>query len=257
MSLYDRPRPPGAFAAGAPVRLISDDRDGGGTRGLSATASPAAGRRVRGGQPAQLAAAAQEAGRFDDEIVPISVPQRRGEPVHGGIDRDEGVCLDSTPRSHEAAHDHPGGTVTAGNASQQNDAAGGPPRRRRGRAGRARWNRSSTRGLGGGRVRPGDDGHRSGPGGGEAVRPHRPVVRRPRPSRFNVRRSPSRCSCSPSAGLARRERLNVNGSDLAWHPVGATGMHPDDRAARAGAAAASCPETMHRRSGMAALFVAP
>ncbi|MBC3191803.1 acetyl-CoA C-acetyltransferase [Pseudonocardia sp. C8] len=68
------------------------------------------------------AAAAQEAGRFDDEIVPISVPQRRGEPTV--VDRDEGVRPDSTPEKLAKLRTiTPGGTVTAGNASQQNDAA--------------------------------------------------------------------------------------------------------------------------------------
>lgn len=70
----------------------------------------------------QRAAAAWDAGYFDKEIVPISVPQRRGDAVI--ITRDEGVRADTnaeklaTLRALTA-----GGTVTAGNASQQNDAA--------------------------------------------------------------------------------------------------------------------------------------
>lgn len=70
----------------------------------------------------QCAAAAWEAGRFDAEIVPISVPQRRGEPVL--VTRDEGVRGDTTAEKLAALRAlTPGGTVTAGNASQQNDAA--------------------------------------------------------------------------------------------------------------------------------------
>ncbi|HXW45100.1 MAG TPA: acetyl-CoA C-acetyltransferase [Streptosporangiaceae bacterium] len=70
----------------------------------------------------QRAAAAWQAGAFDDEIVPVEVPQRRGEPVVVG--RDEGVRPDSTPESLGKLRTiMPGGTVTAGNASQQNDAA--------------------------------------------------------------------------------------------------------------------------------------
>lgn len=70
----------------------------------------------------QRAAAAWEAGRFDAEIVPISVPQRRGEPVL--VTRDEGVRGDTTAEKLAALRAlTPGGTVTAGNASQQNDAA--------------------------------------------------------------------------------------------------------------------------------------
>jgi acetyl-CoA C-acetyltransferase len=70
----------------------------------------------------QRAAAAWDAGHFDAEIVPVSVPQRRGEPVI--ITRDEGVRPDSTPEGLSKLRTiMPGGTVTAGNASQQNDAA--------------------------------------------------------------------------------------------------------------------------------------
>ncbi len=70
----------------------------------------------------QRAAAAWDAGKFDDEVVPVEVPQRRGEPVV--VSRDEGVRPDSTPESLGKLRTiMPGGTVTAGNASQQNDAA--------------------------------------------------------------------------------------------------------------------------------------
>ncbi|MHC1562496.1 acetyl-CoA C-acetyltransferase [Actinomycetospora sp. C-140] len=70
----------------------------------------------------QKAAAAWERGAFADEVVPVSVPQRRGEPVV--VDRDEGVRPDSTPETLGKLRTiTPGGTVTAGNAAQQNDAA--------------------------------------------------------------------------------------------------------------------------------------
>ncbi len=70
----------------------------------------------------QRAAAAWDAGAFDDEIVPIEAPQPRGEPIVVG--RDEGVRPDSTPEALSKLRTiMPGGTVTAGNASQQNDAA--------------------------------------------------------------------------------------------------------------------------------------
>ncbi len=70
----------------------------------------------------QRAARAWAEGRFDDEIVPVDVPQRRGEPVV--LARDEGVRADTT--ADTLARLRPiteGGIVTAGNASQQNDAA--------------------------------------------------------------------------------------------------------------------------------------
>ena len=70
----------------------------------------------------QRAAAAWDAGRFADEVVPVQVPQRRGDPVT--VSRDEGVRPDSTPEALARLRAiMPGGTVTAGNASQQNDAA--------------------------------------------------------------------------------------------------------------------------------------
>ena len=70
----------------------------------------------------QRAAAAWAEGRFDAEIVPVSVPQKKGEPKV--FARDEGFRPDTTMDT--LAKLRPlilGGTVTAGNASQQNDAA--------------------------------------------------------------------------------------------------------------------------------------
>jgi len=70
----------------------------------------------------QRAASAWAAGRFAAEVVPVSVAQRKGPPLEFG--RDEGIRADSSPES--LARLQPvlaGGTVTAGNASQQNDAA--------------------------------------------------------------------------------------------------------------------------------------
>lgn len=70
----------------------------------------------------QRAAAAWQNGRFDAEVVPVTVPQRRGEPRV--VATDEGVRPDSTPETLAKLRPiTPGGTVTAGNASQQNDAA--------------------------------------------------------------------------------------------------------------------------------------
>ena len=67
-------------------------------------------------------AAAWESGAFKDEVVPVEVPQRRGDPLV--FDRDEGIRGDSTAQSLGKLRTViPGGTVTAGNAAQQNDAA--------------------------------------------------------------------------------------------------------------------------------------
>src|SRR5579863_7609475 len=68
------------------------------------------------------AAAAWEAGKFDDELAPVAVAQRRGDPIV--VSRDEGVRADATPESLAKLPPlEKGGVVTAGNASQQNDAA--------------------------------------------------------------------------------------------------------------------------------------
>ena len=70
----------------------------------------------------QRATAAWAAGKFDDELVPVAVPQRRGDPVV--FARDEGIRADATPESLALLRPiEKGGVVTAGNASQQNDAA--------------------------------------------------------------------------------------------------------------------------------------
>ncbi|MFT4201531.1 acetyl-CoA C-acetyltransferase [Gordonia sp. (in: high G+C Gram-positive bacteria)] len=70
----------------------------------------------------QRAAAAWDAGKFDEEVVPVTVPKPKGDPVT--FTRDEGIRPDTTVESLARLRTvTPGGTVTAGNASQQNDAA--------------------------------------------------------------------------------------------------------------------------------------
>jgi acetyl-CoA C-acetyltransferase len=71
----------------------------------------------------QKAAQAQTAGRFVEEILPISIPQRKGDPVI--VDADEQIRPDTTAESLgklRAAFTKEG-TVTAGNASTLNDGA--------------------------------------------------------------------------------------------------------------------------------------
>jgi 3-oxoadipyl-CoA thiolase len=72
----------------------------------------------------QRAVAAIEAGRFDDQIVPVSVPQRKGDPIV--------VTVDEHPRADASAEAlaklrpafrRDGGSVTAGNSSGINDGA--------------------------------------------------------------------------------------------------------------------------------------
>ena len=68
------------------------------------------------------AAAAWDAGKFNDEVVPVTVKQRRGDDII--FASDEGVRPDVTmEKLGKLRAIMKDGTVTAGNASQQNDAA--------------------------------------------------------------------------------------------------------------------------------------
>ena len=68
------------------------------------------------------AADAWKAGRFDNEIVPVSVPQRKGDPVLVSEDEEyKNVFLDKIPGLKPAFDKE--GTITAANASTLNDGA--------------------------------------------------------------------------------------------------------------------------------------
>jgi acetyl-CoA acetyltransferase family protein len=68
------------------------------------------------------AAAAQKAGLFAIEIVPVAVPQRKGEPLLVSMDEHpRETTLEALARLKPVVR--PGGTVTAGNASGVNDGA--------------------------------------------------------------------------------------------------------------------------------------
>ena len=74
-------------------------------------------------QSHQRAAAAWKNGVFADEVVPVSIPQRKGDPVE--VTEDEGIRADTTADS--LARLRPAfrkdGTITAGNSSQISDGA--------------------------------------------------------------------------------------------------------------------------------------
>lgn len=70
------------------------------------------------------AAEAHEKGYFKDEIVPVEIPQKKGDPMV--LDRDEPVRPDTTVETLaklKPAFKKDGGTVTAGNAPGVNDGA--------------------------------------------------------------------------------------------------------------------------------------
>jgi acetyl-CoA C-acetyltransferase len=71
----------------------------------------------------QLAARAIKDGVLAEEIVPVAIPQRRGEPVL--VDTDEGVRAETTAEALAALKPAfaAGGTITAGSSSQISDGA--------------------------------------------------------------------------------------------------------------------------------------
>ncbi|HEY7775730.1 MAG TPA: acetyl-CoA C-acyltransferase, partial [Kineobactrum sp.] len=70
----------------------------------------------------QRTVAAQEAGRFDAELVPVTIPQRKGEPIVVSADEHpRATSLEALAKLPTPFRDN--GSVTAGNASGVNDGA--------------------------------------------------------------------------------------------------------------------------------------
>ncbi len=67
------------------------------------------------------ACAAVEAGKFKEEIVPVPVPQRKGDPII--VDKDENPRADTTIERLEKLKPVMNGVCTAGNSSSENDGA--------------------------------------------------------------------------------------------------------------------------------------
>jgi acetyl-CoA C-acetyltransferase len=69
------------------------------------------------------AAAAWDDGRLAEEVVPVEIPQRKGDPIV--VERDEGIRPDTTVERLAVLRPafKEGGTITAGNASQLSDGA--------------------------------------------------------------------------------------------------------------------------------------
>ncbi len=136
-------------------------------------------------QSQRRAVDAIEAGRFADQIVPISVPQRKGDPVV--IDRDEHPRADSSAEALarlRPAFRPDGGTVTAGNSSGINDGASAVLLVEAERAqalGLTPLARIVATAVAG--VDPAIDGYRPDPCDSQGARPGRSPRRRPRPHR--------------------------------------------------------------------------
>lgn len=172
----------------------------------------------------QRAAAAWSAGKFAAEIVPVPVPQSKGDPVL--FDTDEHVRRDITMEklARLPAVFKKGGTVTAGNACGMNDAAsaailttaekakelGVPPL-------------AVVRGY----YVAGVDPHIMGIGPVPSIRGAlaRAGIELDAVDRFEINEAfaAQYLACERDLGLAR-EKVNVNGGGIALgHPVGATG----------------------------------
>lgn len=76
-------------------------------------------------QSQQRAVAARDSGRFKDEIVPVPIPQRKGDPIMFDTDEHmrEGTTKENLAKLPAAFIRDGTGTVTAGNASGINDGA--------------------------------------------------------------------------------------------------------------------------------------
>ena len=93
------------------------------TTSARSAASPARPQDELAAKSHERAAAAQKEGRFADEITPVSIPQRKGDPVV--VETDEGVRPGTTTESLGGLRPafSKDGTITAGNASQISDGA--------------------------------------------------------------------------------------------------------------------------------------
>ena len=130
------------------------------------------------------AEAAQKAGKFKDEIVPVTIKGRKGDIV---VDQDEyiraGATLDGVAKLRPAFDKE--GTVTAGNASGINDGAAAVVlmTRGRGRTGAASTPLARIVSWATAGVDPADHGHRPDPGLAQGAGEGRLDGRRSRPRR--------------------------------------------------------------------------
>ena len=172
----------------------------------------------------QRAVAAQQAGRFDGELVPVAVPVRRGDPV--SVTADEGPRPDSSLEA--LAKLKPafaeGGSVTAGNSSPLNDGAAAlvlmaaPEASRRGLRPLARFVAASAAG-----VEPNYMGIGPVPASLRALDQAGLAVEDIQLAELNEAFAAQSVACLKLLGLDA-ERVNVNGGAIALgHPLGCSG----------------------------------
>jgi acetyl-CoA C-acetyltransferase len=177
----------------------------------------------------QRAAAARDSGRFADEIVPVEVKGRKGVTI---VDADEHIRADSSVEKLAGlrpilGRDDPEATVTAGNASGQNDGASICVVTHPERAvelGLRPLVRLVSWGVGG--VPPATMGIGPVPAVAKALDAARLTLADVDLIELNEAFAAQVLACAREWKLAPEdfERLNVNGSGISLgHPVGATG----------------------------------
>ena len=174
----------------------------------------------------QRAAEAWKNGLFDDEVVPVPVPQRRGDPVM--VTTDEGVRGDTTAESLSKLRPafSKDGTITAGSASQISDGAAAVVVMSKAKAEELglEWlaeigAHGMVAGPDSSLQMPAGQRHRAGlPEGG-----HQPGRPRPRRVQRGLRRG--RDLLGPRARPARREGQRQRRRDRPW-PPGRHVRHP-------------------------------
>ena len=187
----------------------------------------------------QRAIAAIDSGKFAEEILPVAIPQRKGDPKV--VDTDERPRRDTSLESLaklKPAFRKEGGTVTAGNSSGLNDGAAALLVMSEEKAQDARAETAGAHPcVRGCRGAAAHDGPGSGPGGAESPRTGRVENRRYRPGRIE------RSLCHPVPGCHRRpgpgpgNRQRQRRGDRPGASAGLLGgAHPDHAAARNAAA---------------------
>ena len=174
----------------------------------------------------QRAAEAAKNGVFDDEIVPVEIPQRKGDPVV--FSDDEGIRADTTaetagqaaPGVRQGRHDH--GRLVVADLRRRR-------RRRRDEQGQGRGARADLAGRdrrARRRRRPGR--HPAVPAGqrDHGTRLRQGGHRRPPTSTWSrsTRRSPRSASSRCATSAWTDDKVNVNGGAIALgHPIGMSG----------------------------------
>ena len=170
------------------------------------------------------AKAAIESGRFKDEIVPVPIPQKKGDPIV--VDTDEHPRLDTTMEklSKLGAAFRKGGSVTAGNASGINDGAAAvllmsaDKARQLGLKPMARWIASAAAG-----VNPRTMGYGPIPAARKALARAGLKIEDIDLFEINEAFAVQALACARELGIPL-DKLNVNGGAIALgHPLGCSG----------------------------------